>query len=60
MCHNNMFLTDTLVKANTFNPFFVKQCSVIETESELPADYLLTHSLESLNLDPANILYSCL
>ena len=55
-----MFLTDTLVKANTFNSFFVKQCSVIEAESELPADYLLTHSLESLNLDSANILYSCL
>ena len=34
--HNNTFLTDTLVKANTFNSFFAKQCSLIETGSELP------------------------
>ena len=36
--YNNTFLTDTLVKANTFNSFFAKQCSLIETGSELPAD----------------------
>ena len=30
--HNNTFLTDTLVKANTFNSFFAKQCSLIETD----------------------------
>ena len=51
MRHNNTFLTDTLVKVNTFNSFFAKQCSLIETGSELPADYLLTH-----NLDPAKII----
>ena len=52
--HNSTFLTDVMVKANTFNSFFAKQCSLIETGSELPADYLLTHHhLESVNLDPA-------
>ena len=57
MRHNNTFLTDTMVKANTYNSFFAKQCSLIETGSELPADYLLTHHrLESVNLDPAKIL----
>ena len=55
--HNNTFLIDTMVKANTFNSFFAKQCSLIETGSELPADYLLTrYRLESVNLDPAKIL----
>ena len=46
-----------MVNANTFNSYFAKQCSVIETGSELPADYLLTHHrLETLNLDSAKIL----
>ena len=55
--HNNTFLTDSLVKANTFNSSFAKQCSLIKTDSELPAEYLLTHHrLESVNLDPAKIL----
>ena len=55
--HNNTFLTDSLVKANTFNFSFAKQCSLIKTDSELPADYLLTqHRLESVNLVPAKIL----
>ena len=54
---NNTFLTDTLVKANTFNYFLAKQCSLIETGSELPAAHLLNHHrLESVNLDPAKIL----
>ena len=54
--HNNTFLTDTLVKANTFNSFFVKQSSLIETGSEVPVAYQLTHHhLESVNLDPAKI-----
>ena len=55
--HNKTFLTDTLVKANTFNSFFAKPCSLIETGSQLPAEYLLTHHrLESVSLDPAKIL----
>ena len=55
--HNNMFLTDTLVEAITFNSFHAKQCSLIERGSELPASYLLTHHrLESVNLDPAKII----
>ena len=54
---NNTFLTDTLVKANTFNSFFAKPCSLIEIGSQLPAEYLLTHHrLESVSLDPAKIL----
>ena len=54
---NNTFLTDALVKANTFNSFFAKQSSLIERGSELPAKYLLTHHrLESVNLDPAKII----
>ena len=56
--HNKTFLTDTLVKANTFNSFFAKQCSLIEIGSEFPAKYLLSHHrLESVNLDPAKILF---
>ena len=51
-------ITDTLVKANTFNSFFAKQCSLIEIGSEFPAKYLLSHHrLESVNLDPAKILF---
>ena len=54
--HNNTFLTDILVRAKTLNFFFAKQCSLIETSSELLEDALLTHHrLESGNLDPAKI-----
>ena len=57
ICHNNAFLTDTLVKVNTFKSFFAKQCSLIETGSELSIDYQLTHHrIESLNLDLAKII----
>ena len=49
-----------MLKANTLNSFFAKQCSLIETGSELPVEYLLTHQcLESVNLDPAKILSVC-
>ena len=42
---------------NTFNSFFTKQCSLIETGSELPVEYLLIlHRLKSVNLDLAKIL----
>ena len=55
--HNNTFLNNILVKANTFNSFFAKQYSLIETSSELHADYLLTHHfLEPVNLDAAKFL----
>ena len=55
--HNKTFLTDTLVKANTFNSFFAKQCSLIETTSEVHVHYLrIHHRLESVNLDPAFFL----
>ena len=57
ICHKNAFLTDTLVKVNTFNSFFAKQFSLIETGSELSTDYQLTHHrIESLNLDLAKII----
>ena len=46
-----------MVKANTLNYFFAKQCSLIETGIEVPAECMLTHHcLESVNLDPAKIL----
>ena len=44
-------------KSEYIQLFFAKQCSLIETGSELPAEYLLTHHrLESVNLDPAKII----
>ena len=44
-------------KSEYIQLFFAKQCSLIETGSELPAEYLLTHyRLELVNLDPAKIL----
>ena len=56
--HKNTFLTDTLVKVNTFNSSFAKQFSLVETSNELTADYLLTHHcLESVNLDPEKIYF---
>ena len=44
-------------KSEYIQLFFAKQCSLIETGSELPAEYVLTHyRLELVNLDPAKIL----
>ena len=34
--HNNKFITDFKEKAELFNSFFAKQCSLIKNESKLP------------------------
>ena len=52
-----MVVTDVSEKANIFNNFFANQCSLIETQSVLPPDQLLTnHKLESIFFDEAKIL----
>ena len=54
---NNKLVADTSVKANTFNQFFAKQCSLIETDSVLPPEYFATDlKLDNVNLDEAKIL----
>lgn len=54
---NNRIVTDTMEKANIFNKFFAKQCSLLETTSELPQSYLLTnHHLNSVKFDSDKIL----
>ena len=35
--HNNKFVTDFKEKAELFNPFFAKQCSLIKNDSKLPS-----------------------
>ena len=35
--HDNKFVTDFSKKADLFNSFFAKQCSVIENDSVLPS-----------------------
>ena len=45
------------MRSYAFNSFLTKQCSLIETGTELPAEYLLSHHrLESVNLDPTKIV----
>ena len=58
ICHNNMFVFNWyLGKSEYLQLFFAKQCSSIETDTELLADYPLTHNpLESVNLDPVKFL----
>ena len=55
--NSNNLVSDTLGKANTFNQFFANQCSLINTDSVLPAETLATNlSLEGVNFDKAKIL----
>ena len=35
--HDNKFVTDFSKKADLFNPFFAKQCSIVENNSVLPS-----------------------
>ena len=42
---NNIFITDFQEKADLFNKFFAKQCTLIESESTLPNFKLLTNSI---------------
>ena len=45
------------MRSYAFNSFLTKQCSLIETGTELPVEYLFSHHrLESVNLDPAKIV----
>ena len=40
MFYENRFVTDFKKKAELFNPFFAKQCSVIDNGSSLPSELL--------------------
>ena len=52
----NILVSDVSQKANVFNTFFAKQCSLIETGSELPPERLLTNaSINSLEFDEEKI-----
>ena len=53
----NILITDVSEKANIFNHFFANQCSLIETDSELPPDLFHTDQrLENVNFDEAKLL----
>ena len=55
--HNNSIITDTSQKANIFNTFFAKQCSLLQTDSVIPELRLLTnHQLDTIDLDSKKIL----
>ena len=52
----NILVSDVSQKANVFNAFFAKQCSLIETGSVLPPERLLTNaSIDSLEFDEEKI-----
>lgn len=54
---NDSIVSDVSEKANIFNDFFANQCSLIDTQSNLPPDQLLTnHKLETVTLDEVKIL----
>ena len=49
--------TDTSQKANIFNTFFAKQCSLLHTDSVIPELRLLTnHRLDTIDLDSKKVL----
>ena len=50
--HLNKFITDFQEKATLFNNFFASQCTVVETESQLPSFCATTNSILE------NILFS--
>ena len=52
-----MFITDFQEKANLFNEFFAKQCSLIDSESILPNFKLLTYNiLDDIHLNEDDII----
>ena len=57
--HNdrNVLVSDVSEKANIFNSFFAKQCSLIETASVLPPEAFITNArLTNLDFDEAKVL----
>ena len=53
----NNLISETSEKADIFNQFFAKQCSVIETNSILPPETFLTNfRLDTVHFDEAKIL----
>ena len=55
--HGDSMITNVCEKANVFNNFFASQCSLIETESVLPPDQLLTnYKLDTFEFDEAKVL----
>ena len=55
--HNNSIITYTFQRANMFNTFFSKQCSLFHTDSVIPELHLLTnHRLDTIDLDSKKIL----
>ena len=47
LLENGLFVTDFTEKAQTFNEFFILQCTTIDTGSEIPQDIPLTTTLIS-------------
>ena len=39
--HNNNYITDFKEKAQIFNNFFAKQCTLVENTSKLSTDFLM-------------------
>ena len=56
--HANEYVTDFKKKAELFNSFFAKQCSLISNSNELPLNlhYTPSNDIEKItqNLDPKN------
>ena len=55
--HENKFVTNLLEKAELFNSFFSKQCSIINNGSILPThmQYLTNNRLSSVNFSQGDI-----
>ena len=58
LIYNNQFITDFKEKSELFNPFFAKQCSLIETGSKLPIQMLgrTNKSLNNVTFNDGDIL----
>ena len=58
LIHNNRFVVDFKEKSELFNSFFVKQCTRIETGSNLPTQILrrTNESLNTINFTEDDIL----
>ena len=55
--HNDILVTDTLEKGNAFNDIFSKQCSLLDTNSELPPEFFKTDNrLNSIAFNAENIV----